>query len=93
MGVVWAWMIVFTFVGPEMTEQERAEEAEHARNLESMRKQGMSMRDIGEEMARVAWEAEKGAGPEPENGNEDEGGPVKEVGAEHVDLVGNDSHA
>lgn len=60
MGAVWAWMILFTFLGPEMSEEERREHAEHEENLESMRQQGMSLKAIGEHVARVAWEAEKG---------------------------------
>lgn len=72
MGAVWAWMILFMFLGPEMGEDERQEHAEHAENLEGLRKQGRSMKEIGEEMARMAWEAEKDV---PERKTE----PVKEI--------------
>lgn len=78
MGAVWAWMLVFTFLGPEMTEEERREHAEQAEALEAMRRQGMSPKAIGEHLARVAWEAEKGV-----SGTEEK--IEKEVGVEHVD--------
>lgn len=77
MGAVWAWMIVFTFIGPEMSEQERRELAEHAESLENLRLQGMSLTEIGEHVARVNFEAQKGVGVPAE--------AVKEIGVEHVD--------
>ena len=74
MGAVWAWMILFTFLGPEMGEAERREYAEQAKNLEALRKEGRSMKEIGEQMAREAWEAQKGisetAEAEPPNKEE-----------------------
>lgn len=77
MGAVWAWMILFTFLGPEMSEDERQEHAEHAQNLENLRKQGMSLVEIGEHVARVAFEAEKGIDVGAET--------VKEVDAEFIE--------
>ncbi len=49
MGAVWAYQLLFLFLGPEMTERERMEFAEHADDLERLRKSGMNMREIGEE--------------------------------------------
>ena len=49
MGSVWAYQFFFVFLGPEMTEWERVEFAEHADDLERLRKSGMNMREIGEE--------------------------------------------
>lgn len=77
MGAVWAWMILFTFLGPEMSEQERREHAEHAKNLENLRKRGMSLVEIGEHVAKVGFEAEKGIDGDAE--------AEKEVGAELVE--------
>ena len=77
MGAVWAWMILFTFLGPEMSEEERREHAEHARNLDNLRRQGLSPLEIGEHVARVTYEAEKGI-----DGHTDS---VKEIGAEYIE--------
>lgn len=65
LGAVWTWCFLFMFFGPEMTEEERRENAEESENLENLRQQGMNVREIGEQMARMAWEAEKGVPPEP----------------------------
>lgn len=59
-----------------MSEEERREHAEHAQNLDNLRRQGMSLKEIGEHVARVTFEAEKGAGVCAET--------AKEVGVEHV---------
>lgn len=70
-------MILFTFFGPEMSEEERREHAEHAEGLENLRLQGMSLTEIGEHVARVNFEAQKGVGVHADT--------VKEIGVEHVD--------
>lgn len=49
MGAVWAYQLLFLFLGPEMSEEERAEYAYHADELERQRKAGHSLRDIGVE--------------------------------------------
>jgi len=49
MGAVWAYQFFFLFIGPDMTEHERVEFAEHADDLERLRRSGMSMKQIGEE--------------------------------------------
>lgn len=47
MGAVWAYQILFLFLGPEMSEVERAEYAEQADELERLRKAGRSLKEIG----------------------------------------------
>jgi MFS transporter, SHS family, lactate transporter len=47
MGAVWVYQIIFLFFGPEMSEEERAEYAASANELEQMRKEGVSLADIG----------------------------------------------
>lgn len=42
MGAVWAYQLLFLFLGPEMSEEERAEYAYHANELERQRKAGQS---------------------------------------------------
>lgn len=59
MGAVYAWMIIFLFIGPEMTEKERKEYAASADDLEGSRKQGTSLQEIGRERARAIWEAKQ----------------------------------
>lgn len=61
-GAVWAFIFVFVLVGPEMTQEERDEGAEEARQYERMREQGVSLREIG--ISRAKGETvEVGAGP------------------------------
>ncbi|OJJ48572.1 hypothetical protein ASPZODRAFT_130643 [Penicilliopsis zonata CBS 506.65] len=47
LGAVWAYIFVFLLVGPEMTQEERDAEIEEARQLETLRAQGISHLDIG----------------------------------------------
>jgi MFS transporter, SHS family, lactate transporter len=47
LGAVWAYILLFVFLGPEMTQEERDEEAVLAHELENMRAQGVSMQEIG----------------------------------------------
>lgn len=61
MGAAWAFILFFAFWGPEMSQDEREEEAELARQYEGMRSQGLSLEEIG---ARRA----KGLGPGEEAG-------------------------
>ncbi|KAF2462003.1 carboxylic acid transporter [Lineolata rhizophorae] len=46
-GAVWAYLFFFLFFGPEMTPEEREERAAEAIEFENLRKQGVSMREIG----------------------------------------------
>lgn len=48
MGAVWAYMFFFLFWGPEMSQEERDEEAEAALQFERLRREGVSLAQIGE---------------------------------------------
>jgi MFS transporter, SHS family, lactate transporter len=52
MGAVWAYQFIFLFLGPEMSEEERAEYAAQADELEGLRKAGRSLADIGVERVK-----------------------------------------
>jgi SHS family lactate transporter-like MFS transporter len=52
MGAVWAYQLLFLFLGPEMSESERAEYAEQADELERLRKSGRSLKEIGVERVK-----------------------------------------
>jgi SHS family lactate transporter-like MFS transporter len=47
LGAVWVYILVFQFLGPEMTQEERDEEAATVLEYESLRAQGISLADIG----------------------------------------------
>lgn len=79
-GAVWAYQVLFIFLGPEMTESERMEYAETADELEVMRKQGISLREIGEQRARAG---EKGL----EVREEEEEKKRVEVDVEHLEKT------
>lgn len=63
---MWAYLILFLFLGPEMSPEERAKEAEQAKYFEDLRRQGASLRDIGEEMAAKGRKEEENDGISPE---------------------------
>lgn len=44
--------MLFVFVGPEMSQEERAEEGEQALEFERLREQGVSLREIGVSRAK-----------------------------------------
>lgn len=50
LGAVWAYIFFFIFWAPEMSQEERNEQAEEALRLENLRKQGASLAEIGEQM-------------------------------------------
>lgn len=50
LGAVWAYIFFFIFWAPEMSQAERDEQAEEALRLETLRKQGASLAEIGEQM-------------------------------------------
>lgn len=56
LGVVWVFMAIVTFLGPEMSEEERAECSASADYLEKLRKNGVSLADIGAQRAKAAVE-------------------------------------
>lgn len=58
MGAIYAWMIVFLFIGPEMMEKERKEYAVSVDELEELRKQGISLQEIAKERAGPLWKIE-----------------------------------
>lgn len=47
LGAVWVYILLFVFLGPEMTQAERNEEAEAVLEYERLRAQGVSLVDIG----------------------------------------------
>lgn len=47
MGAVWAFILFFLFWGPEMSQEERDEEAQAAQHLERLRAEGVSLEEIG----------------------------------------------
>lgn len=51
MGAIWVYLLVFLFIGPEMTPEEREKEAHEAYQYEKLRKEGASLTEIGERMA------------------------------------------
>jgi SHS family lactate transporter-like MFS transporter len=53
MGAVWAYQFLFLFLGPEMSESERAEYAAQANELENLRKAGHRLTDIGIERVKT----------------------------------------
>lgn len=52
MGAVWAFILFFLFWGPEMSQEEREEEAEASLRLEELRASGVSLAEIGEAQFR-----------------------------------------
>ena len=79
MGAVWAYQLLFLFLGPEMSEVERAEYAESADELERLRKQGLSLRDIGVQRAKAA------AGERSDEEMNEKGTDIEQIeGEKHV---------
>ncbi|KAK5016112.1 hypothetical protein LTR60_002561, partial [Cryomyces antarcticus] len=52
MGAVWVYLLLFLFLGPEMSQQEREVEAEAAMQFERLRAQGVSLAEIGASRAK-----------------------------------------
>lgn len=52
MGAVWAFILFFLFWGPEMSQEERDEEAAAAMRLERLRAEGVSLAEIGQQQFR-----------------------------------------
>jgi SHS family lactate transporter-like MFS transporter len=59
MGAVWAYILFFVFFGPEMTQEEREEEAALAKQYEELRTQGMSLQEIGAGRAKALGPGEQ----------------------------------
>jgi MFS transporter, SHS family, lactate transporter len=68
MGAVWAYQFVFLFLGPEISEGERAEYAEQADELERLRKSGRSLKDIGVERVKSRQAPEESPAASDEKG-------------------------
>jgi SHS family lactate transporter-like MFS transporter len=64
MGAVWAYDFFWLFMGPEMTQAERDEEAEDAKRYEILKKEGMSLREIGSARARGEFKNLEFGGPQ-----------------------------
>ena len=85
MGGVWAYDFLFLFLGPEMSQREREEEAEKALAYEDARRRGMSLQEIGEGRARgmdkLEIEEAEGAarGPRKELKDEEKGVEVEHL--------------
>lgn len=47
MGAVWAYDAFVLFIGPEMSQEEREEEAEASLEFERLRREGMSLAEVG----------------------------------------------
>jgi SHS family lactate transporter-like MFS transporter len=54
MAAVWVYMLIFLFLGPEMSQEERFEYGAAADQIEKLRKQGVSLADIGAQNAKLA---------------------------------------
>jgi len=53
MGAVWAYMLLFLLLGPEMQQEEREEMAKEAKEFEDLRRQGVSLTEIGQQRAKA----------------------------------------
>jgi MFS transporter, SHS family, lactate transporter len=54
MGAVWVYMLIFVFFRPEMSEEERAEYSAATDHIEKLRKDGVSLAEIGAQRAKSA---------------------------------------
>ncbi|KAK2794205.1 hypothetical protein FQN51_000906 [Onygenales sp. PD_10] len=82
MGAVWAYMFILLFLGPEMSQEEREEEAEQSMQMYRLQSQGLSPEQIGEERANlVLKQTEESREVDQGTGNEEK----SEV--EHVQRV------
>jgi MFS transporter, SHS family, lactate transporter len=50
---VWAYILLFVLLGPEMTQEEREEHAQEAKEFEEIRLSGASLADIGAQRVRT----------------------------------------
>lgn len=87
MGTIWAYLLLFLFLGPEMGQDERAEFARQAVEFETLRAEGVSLKEIGAGRVRKEYEAMRGEGGgtvEGYDGGGAVGGGEKKGG---VDLI------
>lgn len=59
LGAVWAYILLFVFLGPEMTQEERNQEAAATLEFEELRAQGVSLQEIGQNRVRMEGKSEK----------------------------------
>jgi SHS family lactate transporter-like MFS transporter len=84
MGTIWAYDFFWLFFGPEMTQEERDEEAEDTRRYERLKREGMSLSEIGSARARGEFKDGMGVGV----GMDEEKGRAEEredVVSEHIE--------
>ena len=75
LGAVWAYQLFFLFLGPEMSQDERNEYGASADDLEKLRKQGVSLADIGAQRAKATLhEREAGSDDQIQTIEEKQGG-------------------
>ncbi|KUI58337.1 hypothetical protein VP1G_05589 [Cytospora mali] len=74
MGAVWAYDLLFLFLGPEINEEKNAGFAAEANELEALRRAGVSLAEIGAERARASRLEKQAAYTE------------QPVGVEHVET-------
>lgn len=86
MGAVWVFDVVVLFIGPEMSQEERDEEAAAGLQLEKLTKGGMSLSEVGEASGALKEERELEAQRLKSNvsGKEMEGEKEAEVSGERV---------
>lgn len=82
MGAVWAYMLFFLLLGPEMSQEERQEQAEAALYLERLRLEGVSLTQIGEKRAANSSSGEEQT---PESKNADGKKDEEDIAVEHVE--------
>jgi SHS family lactate transporter-like MFS transporter len=58
MGAVWAYDAFVLFIGPEMSQAEREEEAEASLEFERLRQEGMSLAEVGQRRGNGKLEQE-----------------------------------
>lgn len=80
LGAVWAYILFFVFFGPEMSQEEREEEAALAREYEDMRRQGISLQEIGAGRA-------KGLGPGEQPGMNEKAEEKAAEQSKHIEKV------
>jgi hypothetical protein len=56
LGAVWAYILLFILLAPEMSREERAQIAAEAEEFEELRKTGSSLAEIGQARARARYE-------------------------------------
>lgn len=74
-GAVWAYILFFVLLGPEMTQEEREERAVEAKEFEELRLSGQSLAEMGAQ--RIRTKAAKSAEHVEEVDDDPEGKEAK----------------